>query len=290
MTEPTEARPAAHTWRPAGSWSSRPTPTTPTSGRPATAARWIDAGSQGWLVCCTSGDQGGEDPDADPLELAALRETGAAGRRRRHRLCRRHLPPRPRRRAGQRPSRCASSSSARSGPSGPTRSSPPTPRRSSTATAAINHTDHRAAGMAAVDAVYPAARNPMAFPWLARCGLAAHKVRRLYLFWSDAATPGSTSRPRSSARSTRSARTPARSTTSRRPGRADPDVGGRGGRADRGGRRRGRCAWSSSMTTRTRARLRLIASASGLVEEERPDRCPSRSRPRPARPPDARAS
>jgi LmbE family N-acetylglucosaminyl deacetylase len=39
--------------------------------------------------------------------------------------------------------------------------------------------------MAAVDAVYPAARNPMAFPWLARGGLAAHKVRRLYLMWSN---------------------------------------------------------------------------------------------------------
>ena len=39
--------------------------------------------------------------------------------------------------------------------------------------------------MAAVDAVYPAARNPMAFPALARGGLAAHKVRRLYLFWSN---------------------------------------------------------------------------------------------------------
>jgi LmbE family N-acetylglucosaminyl deacetylase len=49
----------------------------------------------------------------------------------------------------------------------------------------INHTDHRAAGMAAVDAVYPAARNPMAFPSLARSGLAAHRVRRLYLFWSE---------------------------------------------------------------------------------------------------------
>ena len=39
--------------------------------------------------------------------------------------------------------------------------------------------------MAAVDAVYPAARNPMAFPWLARSGLASHRVRRLYLFWSN---------------------------------------------------------------------------------------------------------
>jgi LmbE family N-acetylglucosaminyl deacetylase len=27
----------------------------------------------------------------------------------------------------------------------------------------------------------------MAFPWLARSGLAAHRVRRLYLFWSDKA-------------------------------------------------------------------------------------------------------
>jgi LmbE family N-acetylglucosaminyl deacetylase len=49
----------------------------------------------------------------------------------------------------------------------------------------VNHTDHRAAGMAAVDAVYPAARNPMAFPWLAKQGLAKHNVRRLYLFWTD---------------------------------------------------------------------------------------------------------
>ena len=49
----------------------------------------------------------------------------------------------------------------------------------------INHTDHREAGLAAVDAVYPAARNPMAFPGLARGGLAAHKVRRVYLFWPN---------------------------------------------------------------------------------------------------------
>src|SRR3954447_1198609 len=39
-------------------------------GPAATAARWIDAGSVGWLVCCTSRDQGGEDPDIDPLALA----------------------------------------------------------------------------------------------------------------------------------------------------------------------------------------------------------------------------
>jgi LmbE family N-acetylglucosaminyl deacetylase len=39
--------------------------------------------------------------------------------------------------------------------------------------------------MAAVDAVYPAARNPMSFPWLAKSGLAAHIVKRIYLFWPN---------------------------------------------------------------------------------------------------------
>ena len=52
----------------------------------------------------------------------------------------------------------------------------------------VNHMDHRAAGFAAVDAVYPAARNGMAFPWLARDGLAPHVVRRLYPFWSSRPT------------------------------------------------------------------------------------------------------
>ena len=52
----------------------------------------------------------------------------------------------------------------------------------------VNHTDHRAAGLAAVDAVYPAARNAMAFPWLARDGLEPWTVRRLYLSWSNKPT------------------------------------------------------------------------------------------------------
>ena len=78
------------------------------------------------------------------------------------------LPAPARRRAWPTTSPCASCSSARSGRSGPTRSSRPTPRRCSIGDGGVNHTDHRAAGLAAVDAVYPAARNPMAFPSLAR--------------------------------------------------------------------------------------------------------------------------
>lgn len=39
--------------------------------------------------------------------------------------------------------------------------------------------------MAALDAVYPAARNAMAFPHLARAGLAPHTVGRVFLFWTE---------------------------------------------------------------------------------------------------------
>ena len=156
----------------------------PTSVPPGRRARWIDAGSEGWLVCCTSGDQGGEDPDADPLALAAVRESeqraaaaivGYAG------VTFLHQPD----------GALANDLALREQLVREIRTFRPDavlatdPDTLFYKGGGINHTDHRAAGIAAVDAVYPAARNPMAFPWLARSGLAAHKVRRLYLFWSD---------------------------------------------------------------------------------------------------------
>ena len=153
-------------------------------GPAATAARWIDQGSTGWLVCCTSGDAGGEDPDLDPLELAAEREkeqdaaariVGCEGVTYLHQpdgalandLALRELLVREIRTF--RPDAVLATD----------------PEVLFYGDGGVNHTDHRAAGMAAVDAVYPAARNPMAFPWLAREGLAKHNVRRLYLFWSN---------------------------------------------------------------------------------------------------------
>lgn len=153
-------------------------------GPAGTAARWIDEGSEGWLVCCTSGDQGGEDPDADPLALAALRETeqraaaaiiGYTG------VTFLHQPD----------GALANDLALREQLVRAIRTFRPDavfatdPETIFYKGGGINHTDHRAAGIAAVDAVYPAARNPMAFPWLARGGLAAHVVRRVYLFWSD---------------------------------------------------------------------------------------------------------
>jgi LmbE family N-acetylglucosaminyl deacetylase len=156
-------------------------------GPAATAARWIDEGSVGWLVCCTSGDAGGEDPDQDPLELAAIREreqraaaeiVGYAGVSFLHQpdgalandlVLREHLV---REIRTFKPDIVLATD----------------PEALFYDNDGVNHVDHRAAGLAAVDAVYPAARNPMAFPWLARGGLAAHNVRRLYLFWSNVPT------------------------------------------------------------------------------------------------------
>jgi LmbE family N-acetylglucosaminyl deacetylase len=142
-----------HDWRPGRFMVIVAHPDDADFGPAATAARWIDAGSIGWLVCCTSGDQGGEhQPDGALANDLALREL----------LVREIRTFRPDAVLTQDPEVVVY-------PDG-----------------GINHTDHRAAGIAAVDAVYPAARNPMAFPWLAREGLAAHRVRRLYLFWTTA--------------------------------------------------------------------------------------------------------
>ncbi len=49
----------------------------------------------------------------------------------------------------------------------------------------VNHSDHRATGLAAVDAVYPAARDRLNFPEQIAEGLPAHKVRELYLWGAN---------------------------------------------------------------------------------------------------------
>lgn len=154
-------------------------------GPGGTAATWIRAGSAGWLVCCTSGDQGSEDWTMDPLALAATREreqreaaavVGYEGVSFLHQpdgalandLALRELLVREIR--AFRPDAVISTD-------------PETVFRRQGR--GINHTDHRAAGLAAADAIFPAARNPMSFPHLVRDGLLPHRVRRLYLHSSN---------------------------------------------------------------------------------------------------------
>jgi LmbE family N-acetylglucosaminyl deacetylase len=176
-----------HAWRPGRFMLIAAHPDDADFGPAATAARWIDDGAQGWLVCCTSGDAGADDWRTDPLELAVLREAeqqaaaevvGYAGISFLHQpdgalandLALRELLVREIRTFRPDAVLAVDPEAIFHGDGG------------------VNHTDHRAAGIAAVDAVYPAARNAMAFPWLARDGLAPHTVRRLYLFWSNHAT------------------------------------------------------------------------------------------------------
>ncbi|HEY1168359.1 MAG TPA: PIG-L deacetylase family protein [Candidatus Limnocylindrales bacterium] len=180
----TDERARAHTWRPRRFMVIVGHPDDADFGPAGTAAAWINAGAEGWLVCCTSGDAGGEDPNLDPLELARAREeeqrqaagiVGYAGVSFLHQpdgnlgndLPLREMLVREIRTFKPDAVLCGDPEVVIHGGGG------------------VNHTDHRAAAMAAIDAVYPAARNPMAFPWLARNGLAAHRVRRLYLMWSN---------------------------------------------------------------------------------------------------------
>lgn len=173
-----------HTWRPERFMVVVAHPDDADFGPAATAARWIDEGSTGWLVCCTSGDAGADDWRTDPIELAAVREAeqraaadvvGYTG------VSFLHQPD----------GAVANDLALREQLVREIRTFRPDavlavdPETLFYGEGGVNHADHRAAGIAAVDAVYPAARNAMLFPWLAREGLEPHTVRRLYLFWSN---------------------------------------------------------------------------------------------------------
>ncbi len=185
MTTPNEpTQSIAHTWRPRRFMVIVGHPDDADFGPAGTASTWIAAGSTGWLVCCTSGDAGAEDPDTDPTALASAREdeqrraaqvVGYEGVSFLHRPDGGLVNDLALREDLTREIRTFRPDAVICGD----------PEVVIHRGGGVNHTDHRAAAIAAVDAVYPAARNPMAFPWLARSGLDIHKVRRLYLFWSN---------------------------------------------------------------------------------------------------------
>ncbi len=154
-------------------------------GVSGTIARWTRAGTVARLVCCTSGDAGADDPRTDPLELARRREeeqrnaarvVGYEGVDYLHR-----------------PDGALENDLAlREQLVRIIREFKPDAVLSMDPTVVIHerglvqHVDHRNAALAAVDAVYPASRNAMAFPHLAlEEGLEPHTVKHLYLFFTE---------------------------------------------------------------------------------------------------------
>ncbi len=155
-------------------------------GSAGTVAKWADEGVEVTYVICTDGGAGSADPSLSREELPPIREReqrAAAAvlgvrrveflghpdgelvadiglRRELTRLIRRHRPDR---------LICQNAVRTYSNIYG-------------------NHPDHLAAGQAAMEAVYPASRNPHAFPeLLAQEGLAPHVVRELWVTGTDAA-------------------------------------------------------------------------------------------------------
>jgi LmbE family N-acetylglucosaminyl deacetylase len=154
-------------------------------GPAGTVARWVRGGSVAHLVCCTSGDAGADDARTDPLELAHLRESeqrAAAAHIGYAEVTFLHQPD----------GALANDLALREQlvriirTFRPDAVLAPDPTVVITRGGHVQHTDHRAAAMAALDAVYPAARNALAFPHLVvHEGLEPHAVPRMYLFWSE---------------------------------------------------------------------------------------------------------
>jgi LmbE family N-acetylglucosaminyl deacetylase len=157
-------------------------------GIAGSVAGWVRAGTIARLVCCTSGDAGADDASLDPLALAATREAeqrAAAEIVGYEEVTFLHRPD----------GALANDLALREQLVRLIRSFKPDavltmdPEVLILDNSYIQHTDHRQAGMAALDAVYPAARNALAFPHLAlHEGLPPHDVNTVLLFFSHQPT------------------------------------------------------------------------------------------------------
>jgi LmbE family N-acetylglucosaminyl deacetylase len=154
-------------------------------GVAGTLAKWIRAGTVARMVCCTSGDAGADDASIDPIDLAKTRESeqraaavvvGYQGVDFLHRpdgaldndLALREQLVRIIRQFKPDAVVCMD------------------PTVIVTRSGFIQHVDHRMAAIAAIDAVYPASRNAMAFPHLVLDeGLEPHNVDIVYMFFTD---------------------------------------------------------------------------------------------------------
>lgn len=179
------AKSAAHEERPERALVIVAHPDDADFGVAATVARWIRQGTVARLVCCTSGDAGADDARTDPLELARRREAeqrAAAQVVGYESVDFLHHPD----------GALDNDLALREQLVRIIREFKPDAVLSMDPTVIIHergfvqHVDHRMAALAAVDAVYPAARNAMAFPNLVIDeSLEPHTVTDLYLFFTD---------------------------------------------------------------------------------------------------------
>jgi LmbE family N-acetylglucosaminyl deacetylase len=156
-------------------------------GVAGTLAKWIRAGSVARMVCCTSGDAGADDARTDPLELGVTREReqrAAAAVVGYESVDFLHRPD----------GALANDLALREQLVRIIREFKPDavmcmdPTMVITRGGFLQHVDHRTAAMAAIDAVYPASRNAMAFPHLVIDeGLEPHNVDIVYMFFTDQA-------------------------------------------------------------------------------------------------------
>ncbi len=155
-------------------------------GLAGTVATWTDAGIEVVYCIVTNGEAGGSDPSVSRADMVVLRraeQTAAA-------KC-----------VGVTDVRFLGYPDGRLEPSiglrrdiarvirqvRPDRVACPSPERNY-ARIPASHPDHRAAGSAALDAVYPDARNPFAFPELAAEGLEAWIVPEVWISGSPQPT------------------------------------------------------------------------------------------------------
>ncbi len=145
-------------------------------------AKWARAGAILSYVLCTNGDKGSGDPNMDPVELARIRfeEQRNAARviagRETDVVCLGY--PDGMLEVTHDLERDVSREIRRFRPHVVVCSDP---TRLFSGKHYINHPDHRAAGMAALNSIYPKARDPLTFPELLKEGFQPWKVAEVYL-------------------------------------------------------------------------------------------------------------
>jgi LmbE family N-acetylglucosaminyl deacetylase len=145
-----------------------------------TVARWAREGKEIVYVLCTSGDKGTSDVTVDPAHLAAERQ-------REQRAAAARLGVKDVVFLGYEDGILQNTLELRRDIVRQIRRFKPDvvvcqdPTTRWMAQGYINHPDHRAAGDATLDSVYPSARDPHVFPELLADGLPPHKVKEVYL-------------------------------------------------------------------------------------------------------------